>query len=158
MPAIDTEHPRAFTEDWARQAAEVVNRGPDATRRAEKLDTYWDWIDAVRSTYTASWAIGLRESGEYLLLSWSGGRCRSGAIVTAEGAHSATYRFSATGSTWRELFDGGDVGRTVMYRGLLLEHGDVLAFFRGIYFFVEALAAICRIPTQPLAPWRSDTA
>ena len=32
-----------------------------------------------------------------------------------------------------------------MYRRLRLEEGDVLTFFRGIYFFVESVAAIGRV-------------
>ena len=35
-----------------------------------------------------------------------------------------------------------------MYRKLLLEDGDLLEFFKGIYFFVECLALIAKVPTS----------
>jgi hypothetical protein len=34
-----------------------------------------------------------------------------------------------------------------MYRKLLLEDGDLLEFFKGIYFFVECLALIATVST-----------
>jgi hypothetical protein len=37
----------------------------------------------------------------------------------------------------------------VKYRGLRLERGEVLGFFRVIYFFVESLAALSHVPTDP---------
>ena len=35
-----------------------------------------------------------------------------------------------------------------MYRKLLLEEGDLLEFFKAIYFFVECLALIATVPTS----------
>jgi hypothetical protein len=45
------------------------------------------------------------------------------------------------------LHQGYDALRTVMYRKLLLEDGDLLEFFKGIYFFVESLELIAKVPT-----------
>ncbi|MEO3874645.1 hypothetical protein ABGB18_38140 [Nonomuraea sp. B12E4] len=52
-------------------------------------------------------------------------------------------------ATWRNLREGADPGQAVMYRRLRLERGDVLAFFRVIYFFVESLAALSHVPAEP---------
>ncbi len=49
---------------------------------------------------------------------------------------------------WKALFEGYDALRTVMYRKLLLEEGDLLEFFKAIYFFVECLALIATVPTS----------
>jgi hypothetical protein len=35
-----------------------------------------------------------------------------------------------------------------MYRKMLLEEGDLLEFFKGIYFFVESLAVIGTVPAS----------
>ena len=43
---------------------------------------------------------------------------------------------------WKALHEGYDAQRTVMYRKILLEQGDLLEFFKAIYFFVECLAVI----------------
>ncbi len=38
---------------------------------------------------------------------------------------------------WNALHEGYDAQRTVMYRKILLEDGDLLEFFKTIYFFAE---------------------
>ena len=35
-----------------------------------------------------------------------------------------------------------------MYRKLLLEEGQLLEFFKAIYFFVECLALVAAVPTR----------
>ena len=42
---------------------------------------------------------------------------------------------------------GFDMGKAVMYRKLLLEKGEVLDFFKSVYYWTESLASIQRIPT-----------
>jgi hypothetical protein len=39
-----------------------------------------------------------------------------------------------------------------MYRKILLEQGDLLEFFKAIYFFVESLAVIGAEPTRYADP------
>jgi hypothetical protein len=60
----------------------------------------------------------------------------------------ATYVLGAPLDDWQELLDGADAGRLVVYRRIRLERGDVLAFFRMIYFVVESLAALGRVPAR----------
>ena len=43
---------------------------------------------------------------------------------------------------WMALHEGYDAQRTVMYRKIVLEVGDLLEFFKPMYFFVESLAVI----------------
>ena len=45
---------------------------------------------------------------------------------------------------WKALFEGYDALRTVMYRKLFLDGRRVL---KAIYFFVESLALIAKVPT-----------
>jgi hypothetical protein len=134
---------RFFTPEWAEAARAAVDAGP---AQEGKLPSYWNWIDRARSGYTARWALGVRDSGEYLVLTWKDGRCADGAITTAPGE--SEYVLAADRSTWASLRQGADPGRVVMYRGLRLERGDVLSFFRVIYFFVESLATLTHIPTE----------
>jgi hypothetical protein len=47
---------------------------------------------------------------------------------------------------WRALHDGYDPQRTVMYRKILLEEGNVLEFFKSVYFFTECLGIIGAVP------------
>ncbi|MGP4097270.1 hypothetical protein [Nonomuraea sp. KM90] len=130
-----------FTDEWAEAVRVAVDAGPE---QDGKLPSYWQWIDRAREGYTATWALGVREMGAYLVLAWEGGKCVDARITTDPGA--ADYVLAASEATWRELREGADPGRVVMYRGLRLERGNVLAFFRVIYFFVESLAALARVP------------
>src|SRR5881409_2091349 len=49
---------------------------------------------------------------------------------------------------WKALHDGYDAQRTVMYRKMLLEDGDLLEFFKAIYFFVECLSVIGSVSAE----------
>jgi hypothetical protein len=49
---------------------------------------------------------------------------------------------------WQALHGGYDAQRTVMYRKILVEEGNVLEFFKGIYFFTECLGLIGKVPAD----------
>ncbi|GAA3642307.1 hypothetical protein GCM10022224_000780 [Nonomuraea antimicrobica] len=138
---------RWFTDEWAQAVRASVNTGPSAAERERKLPSYWNWIERARSGHTATWALGVRETGTYVLLAWKDGTCTAAEITSDPGA--ADYVLVAGEAAWRELLEGADPGRMVMYRRLRLERGDVLGFFRVIYFFVESLAALAKVPTKP---------
>jgi hypothetical protein len=144
-----TGTPEFFTPEWAERVRAAVERGPGEDVRATKLDAYWDWIARVRSSYSSSWALGVRDLAgggpSYLRLGWKDGICAEAAIVGPDDPLDATYILAADLATWRGLLAGQDPGRIVMYRGLCLEEGDVVRFFRGIYFFVESIAVIGRV-------------
>ncbi|MDN3356266.1 hypothetical protein [Actinomadura sp. DC4] len=142
--------PGFFTPEWAEDVRAAVDHGPGEETRAAKLPGYWDWIANVRAGYASSWALGVRDlptgGPSYLRLGWKDGTCAEAAIIGPDDPLDATYVLSADLSTWRALLGGQDPGRIVMYRGLRLTEGDVLRFFRGIYFFVESVALIARVP------------
>ena len=138
-----------FTPEWAQDVRAAVDLGPGEETRASKLPTYWRWIDGVRARYSSSWALGVRDlpgGASYLRLGWKEGVCCEASIVGPDDPLDATYVLGADLATWRDLLAGEDPGRIVMYRRLRLEEGEVLAFFRGIYFFVESVAVIGRTP------------
>ncbi len=149
-----TDLPVFFGPEWAEAARVAADRGPSDELRATKLPTYWEWIDDARAGYDASWALvdtdlPAPDGGTgpaHLLLEWDGGRCTRAAIAGQEEAAAAHYVLSAPHDVWTELLSGADAGRLVMYRKIALQRGDVLQFFRGIYFVVESLAAIGRVP------------
>jgi hypothetical protein len=145
--------PLFFSPSWADAVRDALDAGPDEETLAGKLPEYWEFYQLVRSNYESSWALGVRglpaELGSgtlYLLVAWGEGRVADCRIV--EGSVDATYVLAADYQDWKALYEGYDALRTVMYRKLLLEEGDLLEFFKGIYFFVESLAQIARVPTS----------
>jgi hypothetical protein len=150
---VSTTAPLLFGPEWAEAVRDAVDRGPDAELRAAKLPAYWEWIDDVRAHYDSSWALvdpdlpaELGGGPAHLRLEWQGGRCTHAAAGGSQA--DADYILSAPHAVWRDLLDGADAGRLLMYRRIRLERGDVLLFFRSIYFVVESLAALGRVPAR----------
>jgi len=143
-----TSSPDFFSNEWADTVRDALTAGPDERLRAGKLQEYWDFFDLIKSMYPASWALGCRDLGTYLFIQWSGGEATDCRLIGPDEPLQATYVLGMDYQDWKALHDGYDAQRTVMYRKMLLEEGDLLEFFKGIYFFVESLAVIGTIPAR----------
>lgn len=153
------DEPRFFGNEWADAVREALAAGPSEEARAGKLQEYWDFFELIKSAYPASWALGCRdlpsgpgEGPAYLLVRWAGGTVTDCQIIGPDDPLDATYVLGMDYADWRALHDGYDAQRTVMYRKILLEDGQLLEFFKTIYFFVECLAIIGRVPAHYPAP------
>jgi hypothetical protein len=138
--------PEFFSSAWADSVREALEAGPSEQARAGKLQEYWDFIGWIRSQYPASWALGCRELGSYLLVQWGGGTVTDCRIIGPDEPLEATYVFGMDYQDWKALHEGYDAQRTVMYRKILLEDGKLLDFFKAVYFFVEYLNVIGSVP------------
>lgn len=148
---------RFFSEEWAEAARKAVDDGPDEAERATKLPTYWEWIERARHSYSYSWALGVRDLPEelgggpsYLYLKWADGRCTDASIIGPGKPVEADYVLLGDFAIWQGLLAGRrDPQRLVMYRQLKLQEGsNTLRFFQGVYFFVESVGQIGRIPAH----------
>ena len=138
--------PEFFSPEWAATVGEALAAGPPEPDRAGKLTMYWDFFDQVKAGYASSWALGCRDLGASLLVQWDGGTV-TGCRVTGPGDQpAATYVLGMDYADWRALHDGYDPQRTVMYRKILVEEGNILEFFKTIYFFTECLGVIGKVP------------
>jgi hypothetical protein len=140
--------PEVFSQEWADAVRDALTAGPDEQARSSKLQEYWDFFDLIKSMYPASWALGCRDRGSYLFVQWGGGKATDVRIIGPDEPLEANYVLGMDYQDWKALHDGYDAQRTVMYRKMLLEEGDLLEFFKGIYFFVESLAVIGTIPAR----------
>jgi hypothetical protein len=145
--------PDFFSKEWADTVREALTAGPDERLRAGKLQEYWDFFNLIKSMYPASWALGCRDlpasaGRTYLFVQWSGGTATDCRLIGPDEPLPATYVLGMDYQDWKALHDGYDAQRTVMYRKMLLEEGNLLEFFKGIYFFVESLAVIGTIPAR----------
>jgi hypothetical protein len=145
--------PEFFSPEWADQVRDALTAGPGESVRADKLQEYWDLFDFIKSVYPASWALGCRElpaelggGPAYLNVSWAGGSVTDCRIIGPDEPLAATYVLAMDYTDWKALHEGYDAQRTVMYRKILLEDGNLLEFFKAIYFFVECLALIGAVP------------
>ena len=145
--------PKFFSKQWADTVGDALTAGPSEQARAGKLQEYWDFFELIKGMYPASWALGCRdrpaELGEgpaYLVVQWAGGTVTSGQIVGPDAPLEATYVLGMDYADWKALHEGYDAQRTVMYRKIMLEDGDLLQFFKAIYFFVECLGVIGTVP------------
>jgi hypothetical protein len=142
-----------FSPEWADAVRDALAAGPSEQVREGKLQEYWDFFEMVKSIYPASWALGCRslpsELGKgpaYLFVQWAGGTVAECKIIGPDDPLDATYVLRMDYAGWKALHDGYDAQRTVMYRKILLEDGNLLEFFKTAYFFVESLAVIGRVP------------
>ena len=140
-----------FSPSWAESVRAALTAGPSEQVRAAKLQEYWDFFDLIKSLYPASWALGCRDlpglSGTaYLFVRWGGGTVTDCRIIGPDEPLGATYVLGMDYQDWKALHEGYDAQRTVMYRKILLEEGNLLEFFKAIYFFVESLAVIGSVP------------
>ena len=144
-----------LSPSWVEAVRDALDAGPDDETRVGKLPEYWDFYQLVRAGYQSSWALGARnlpaELGgdtRYLLVAWGDDRIVECLLLEEAEPVDATYVLAADYQDWNALHQGYDALRTVMYRKLLLEAGDLLEFFKAIYFFVESLALIAKVPTS----------
>ena len=147
--------PRFFSKEWAEAVGDALTAGPSEQARADKLQEYWDFFELVKSLYPASWALGCRDlpadlgdGPSYLFIQWGGGEVTDCHVIGPDEPLAATYVLGMDYADWNALHDGYDAQRTVMYRKILLEDGDLLEFFKAIYFFTECLAVIGRVPAD----------
>lgn len=152
--------PAFFSPQWADAVREALTAGPSGQARAGKLQEYWDFFDLIKSMYPASWALGCRDlppalggGPSYLHVRWRGGTVTDCKIIgpddppaSTPSSVTPTYVLGMDYAGWKALHDGYDAQRTVMYRVIRLEDGDLLEFFKTIYFFVECLAIVGAVP------------
>jgi hypothetical protein len=141
--------PGFFSKEWADSVRDALAAGPSAQARAGKLQEYWNFFDRIKDAYQASWALGCRDLGPaYLFVRWGGGTVTDCHVIGPDDPIEATYVLGMDYRDWKALHEGYDAQRTVMYRKILLEDGNLLEFFKGIYFFVECLAVIGTVPAE----------
>ena len=156
--------PGFFTSEWAGAVGDALTAGPSGQARAGKLQMYWDFFEKIKGKYASSWALacrdlpgGLGAAPASLFVDWADGVVTGCQIAApgdpGAGVH-ATYTLAMDYRDWKALHEGYDAQRTVMYRKMLLTEGDLLEFFKSIYFFVECLAVIGGVPAEypELAP------
>jgi len=148
-----------FSKGWADGVRDALNAGPSEAVKSSKLQEYWDFFDFVRNIYPSSWALGCRDlpaelggGPAYLFVQWAGGSVTDCRIIGPDDPLEATYVLGMDYVDWKALHDGYDAQRTVMYRKMLLEEGDLLEFFKAIYFFVECLSVIGSVSAEFTAP------
>lgn len=147
--------PQFFTREWAQAVRDALVAGPSEQAKVGKLQMYWDYFEMVKGMYPASWALGCRslpaglgDGPAYLLVQWGRGTVTDCKIIGPDDPLEATYVLGMEYADWKALHDGYDAQRTVMYRKILLEQGDLLEFFKTIYFFAECLAVIGAMPAD----------
>jgi hypothetical protein len=142
--------PEFFSPQWAAAVRDALAAGPPEPDRAGKLTMYWDFFDKVKAGYASSWALGCRDLPDgtpaALFIQWGGGTVTDCRVTGPGDQQPATYVLGMDYAGWRALHDGYDPQRTVMYRKMLVEEGNILEFFKAIYFFTECLAVIGKVP------------
>jgi hypothetical protein len=144
--------PEFFSPGWAAAVQGALTAGPTDSDRAGKLAMYWDFFSEVKAGYASSWSLRCRDlpgrGPAALFVQWDGGQVADCRVTWPGDEREATYVLGMDYADWQALHDGYDPQRTVMYRKILVEEGNILEFFKGIYFFTECLAVIGKVPAS----------
>jgi hypothetical protein len=143
-----------MTDAWAQDVRVTFNDWPGAEWKASKLQDFWDWIDMIRPFVTGRLALNVRDmpggaDGDTLVLDFEAGSITAASVgERADAEAGAVFLLAGSYADWTAMLGGYDVGKMVMYRKLMLEHGDTLQFFTAAFFWTELLAAIQSVPVQ----------
>jgi hypothetical protein len=125
--------PEFFSKQWAVQVRDALTADPPEQARGGKLQMYWDFFERVKGTYLASWVLWCRdlpaELGEgpaCLFVQWDRGTVTDCQVLGPARPPEASYVLGMDYAGWKALHEGYDAQRTVMYRKILLEDGDLL--------------------------------
>lgn len=148
---------RFMSPEWAEQVKDTVNAWPGDEYKATKLQDFWDWIEMVKPGVTGTLVLAVRDmpgdDADALVLKFDAGTITSATVGRrADVEASADYVLAGSHADWAAMIDGYDVGKTVMYRKLVLEKGQTLLFFMAVFFWTEMLLAIQSIDTEVLQP------
>ncbi len=146
-----------MTPEWADACREAINGWPTPEVKASKLQDFWDWIDMVRPFVTGRLALTVRDmpvaGPDTLALDFEESKVVGAAVMSRlEAEPDAVFLLAGAYADWTAMLDGYDVGKTVMYRHLMLEKGEVLQFFMAAFFWTELLAAIQSVPAEVPQP------
>ena len=134
-----------FSQEWAEEARAAIDSFPDDAYRETKLQMYWDWIDVAKSSFKGSLTLRARDIDRYATFSFADGKCADVSVSDAA-PQDTTFILAGDLQTYRDILEGYDAGKAVMYRRLRLEKGDVFRFFNRIYLFTESLVALSKVP------------
>ena len=143
---------RFFSAEWAQAVRTVINEGPDQATIERKLEGFWKWIERAKNNVNCTLGLAVRDlpggGRDAIVLELERGVCTDVTLTTRQEAERrSTYLLAGDYAAWQEVVGGFDLGRSIMYRKLLLEQGDLLLFFRTAYYWTETLACLQRIPT-----------
>lgn len=136
-----------FSRPWADAVRDAINAPPDPDYKADKLELYWMWIVVAKEGLDVTWALGVRDLDKWIVLDIERGEV-TGARTADAMPDDATFALAGNLADWRDIMEGFNANKAVMYRRLQLECGDVFAFFDRVYFFIEALVSIQGVPTE----------
>jgi hypothetical protein len=150
---LDIPELELFSPEWAECARAEIDAGPEPATLARKIPKFWDWIAFVKPQVTCVWGLGCRDlpgdGPNAVLFTMEAGVPTSVEVTSIEDARTkATFLQVGDLEGWRDLMAGYDVGKTVMYRKLMMDTGSVLDFFKFAYFWTESLACVQRVPTR----------
>ena len=146
--------PEFMTDAWAQEIRAVFSDWPDAERKASKLQDFWDWIAMIQPFVTGRLALTVRDMPagadcDTLVLDFDAGKMTAASVrKRADAEADAVFLLAGSYADWQAMLGGYDVGKTVMYRKLMLEKGDTLQFFMAAFYWTELLAAIQEVPVD----------
>lgn len=150
---------RAFSEQWAADVQARLVQGFTEKDREGRLPDYWTWIDTAASTFSGVLALGAvpvkgdnLDTGEFVAIRIAEGVVQEVRVITPDEARATDILLVGTYESWQKFLGGYDAARTVMYRHLQLDHGNLLSFFNRVYYWIQLLSLLHQVPSEVVIP------
>ncbi len=150
---------RVFTEQWAADVQARLSQGFTEQDREGRLPDYWTWVDTAASTFSGVLALGAvpvkgddLDAGEFIAIRIAEGAVQEVRVITPNEARASDYLLVGTYESWQKFLGGYDAARTVMYRHLQLDHGNLLGFFNRVYYWIQLLSLLHQVPSEVVLP------
>lgn len=150
---------RAFSEEWAADVQTRLSKGFTAKDREGRLPDYWEWIDTAASTFSGVLALGAvpvkgaaLDGGEFVSIQIKDGAVTKVHRASVAEAEAADYLLVGTYDGWDKFLSGYDAARTIMYRLVQLDHGNILGFFNRVYYWIQLLSLLHDVPSTVVGP------
>lgn len=142
-----------LSQEWVEQFVQEVKKGPQPERQKKIDENYWRWIQTVKEKMDIRLGFLLKtdkdQNDQIAYLDFEKGELIKGHVGLAEERETAQFILSGSLSDWQEVLQGPrDITQNMMYRKIKLVQGNLHAFFRNIYFFVEMLRSGFRVETD----------
>lgn len=140
-----------FSEAWVKQVEKEMKFGPCAERKKNVHQSYWRWIQKCKQDLNIQLALELKMKGDersYGFFNICNGEVTESCFgENCEGQ--VDIILSGTELDWLGVIAGvHDLSLSIISQTIKLRKGNMHFFLRRIYFFIELLLCLRRVPIK----------
>lgn len=140
-----------FSEAWVKQVEKEMKYGPCEERKKNVQQSYWKWIHKCKQDVNIQLALELRKEGDERSYAFFE-ICNGEVIGSRFGENDdgqVDFILSGAERDWLGVIVGRrDMSLSIISQTIKLRKGNMHFFLRRIYFFIELLLCLRRVPIK----------